>query len=231
MRRVLLFLLVVLTTGCEKPLMFVGMRPVTHSATSVPVYVLAGQSNMVGAATDLYPETKRVLMLYGENRGPGYPFGQDITTGQVVLVQCAVGGTSIDEWDPSSSLYQTCLSHTRSALAGDRYLAGVLFYQGEQDAVNTVPISWAPKFTTIVNAFRADLGRQVPIVYAQVGQVALAPNLLHIQDEQKSVSMFRVSMVQTADLPTIDGTHHTSAANIELGQRFAQAMKGLGLGD
>jgi plastocyanin len=226
--------------------------------TAVPALwavVLAGQSNMAGnnvKDAPAAPEDNRVWVFEGGWRpiaslekagssrvidGPGLPFARKLvrsgTARSVGLIPCAVGGTSIKEWLPDDAVYQECVRRIRSA---GLPIAGVLFYQGENDTLHNLgpkwPTTWAEKFETMVGAFRADVGdARLPIVFAQLATTT-RDGLWHwqtIKDQQASVAISGVSMVKTDDLPLRDGLHLTDEAAAIVGERFALALRGLGL--
>jgi hypothetical protein len=98
----------------------------------------------------------------------------------VGLIPCAKGATSILEWQrdlSDQSLYGSCLKRAKAA-SPMGYLAGLLFFQGEQDAVNTSLYpqytvnaeSWTELFSTFIEDMRLDLDEpDLPVVYAQLG--------------------------------------------------------------
>lgn len=216
------------------------------------LFVLAGQSNMVGHAQPIPAEkpTSHVMRVTLNNQlvpaedplgeqgdpavagsgfGPGMPFAwaleHRLRHTQIVLLMCAAGGTSIAEWQPGQPLFDTCAARTRAALAaGDGPLAGVLWLQGETDAMDpaTAP-GWAAGFTNVVGGFR-QLGR-VPFVFGQIGTLT-DPRFVaqqEIRDEQAAIALPGVSMVSTVGLPVADGIHFTQAAYMTVGERFERA--------
>lgn len=128
------------------------------------LYVLGGQSNMVGRAplTDPAPPDPRVRNFTAEDvwtvaRDPiheaiprdgrtigiglGFPFAKEMVrrTGVPVgLIPCAVGGTSLAEWSPELRGGQFRRSLYGNCLARIKLAGGavkaVLWYQGEADA-------------------------------------------------------------------------------------------------
>ena len=164
------------------------------------LYLLAGQSNMVGRAplVDPAPPDARVRMLSPEDvwmvaRDPihealprdgrvvgiglGLPFAKERVrrTGVPVgLVPCAVGGTSLAQWSPDlrSQLRRSLYGNflARARLAG--VAKAILWYQGEADAsaMDTAG-AYGERFQALVRAMRADLGQpQLPFYYAQLSR-------------------------------------------------------------
>ena len=167
------------------------------------LYLLAGQSNMVGRAplVDPAPPDPRVRMLTAEDvwtvaRDPvhealprdgrvvgiglGLPLAKEMVrrTGVPVgLVPCAVGGTSMAQWSPDlrSQLRRSLYGNflARARMAGPA--KAVLWYQGESDAsAMDTASSYGERFQALVRTMRADLGQpQLPFYYAQLSRYVI----------------------------------------------------------
>ena len=164
------------------------------------LWLLAGQSNMVGRARlseSVAPDPNvRVLRASGEwevaseplhesrpgpegpiGAGLGLPFAKDMLRRSGVpvgLIPTAVGGTSLWQWDPTlrdeKSLYGNLLKQVRRA--GGR-VTGVLWYQGEADARTDHTAEYPERMRRFVAMLRADLGdAQLPFYYVQIGRNA-----------------------------------------------------------
>ncbi|BEQ16688.1 acetylxylan esterase [Desulfoferula mesophila] len=172
--------------------------------------------------------------------GPGLAFAQVLTglmpQARVGLIPCARGGSTLAHWAPGSrpdSLYGSSLRRARLAGAKAR-LAGVLFYQGESDAYSRQAAeTWPSRFAALVAAWRRDLGDpRLPVVFCQIG--ALAPQWRAdpafrywdlLKKRQAALRLPLVRMVTTDDLALKDdGIHLTTASQMILGRRLAQAM-------
>lgn len=167
------------------------------------IYLLAGQSNMVGRAplVDLAPEDRRIRVLTPEDvwavaRDPihealprdgrvvgiglALPFAKEMLrrTGiPVGLVPCAIGGTSLAQWSPDlkPQLRRSLYGNllARAKLAGPA--KAVLWYQGENDASQLETArAYGERFQALVRAMRADLGQPgLPIYYAQLSRYVI----------------------------------------------------------
>ncbi len=230
------------------------------------LWILAGQSNMVGRAKvdDLYPRDPRVRMftLQGEwqlaahplhdeplpagvtrpGHGPGLEFGRELARTQNVpigLIACAKGGTSLAQWSPDAggsgrnALYANMLSQVK--LAGGK-VAGVLWYQGENDTGAEPAAVYQTKFKALVARLRADLGQpSLPFHYAQLGRL---PNEVQkfyaewnvVREAQRTAEreISPAHMVATVDLENGDYIHLNRESQDRLGRRFAQAALGNG---
>jgi hypothetical protein len=247
--------------------------PLAHRGRML-LFVLAGQSNMVGWA-ELPPEEERRrdprIYVFGndyrwrpglepvddaraqvdrvsEDRAAGFGPSMAFALESVArrpdtvlgLIPCAKGASSIEEWQRSLSdqtLYGSCLKRIRAAEPMGE-VAGVLFFQGEADALEPtqarVPLhaaDWAEWFTRLVSSLREDLGdAELPVVFAQIGTTTHGEAFTaweSVKAQQASVALRRVSMIRTDDLDTFDGLHFTAESYRTIGQRFAEAYRAL----
>jgi Carbohydrate esterase, sialic acid-specific acetylesterase len=172
--------------------------------------------------------------------GPGVSFGQRLSelmpSVRVGLIPCALSGSRLAQWAPSpraDTLYGSSLK--RAAQAGQKGLVrGVLFFQGESDAYSRqVAEQWPRRFSELVAAWRRDLkDSDLPVVFCQLG--ALGDNLRSdprfrywdlLKKEQAAIRIPYVVMVRTDDLALKpDGLHLSTASQIFLGRRLAEAM-------
>jgi len=183
---------------------------VTGSATSTAVvtppsrdhfhiYLLMGQSNMVGRDTRSLAsqvDNPRVLSLNRDNQwvvarepitydtqkavgqGPGIPFAnemlkamfKDDPAAYIGLVPCAVGGTPLSRWVKGADLYEACLVRAKAA-AQSGIITGALWHQGEADTDDPdLANTYEKRLTQMFRDLRADLNTpNLPIVVGQLG--------------------------------------------------------------
>ena len=204
-----------LPTGGPYRLTFVvvndaGAELVTHTVEQVlvgDVWMLAGQSNMVGRAElknvekphelvhvfrpeggwaqakePLHEQRERNAMVIGA--GLGLPFAKEMvrrTNVPVGLIPTAVGGTSLWQWDPALK------TKGRESLYGNMLAQfeasggkarGMLWYQGEADARPGRVEQYLDRFREFVAAIRADLRRpDLPIYTAQLSRYVITPSV------------------------------------------------------
>jgi len=173
--------------------------------------------------------------------GPGLFFARALRRmhgGAVLLVPCAKGGSSMEEWTPSDrrdTLYGACLARAR-AVGG--HVAGILWYQGETDAGRPEAAgAWQSDFEALVARFRLDLDDdRLPVVMVQladppspeVSAPKTYPAWSAIQAAQAEPPPSCVDMVSAKGLPRKeDELHLTTEAHRQLGGRLAVAMEGL----
>lgn len=173
--------------------------------------------------------------------GPGLAFGQMMRRRTGVpqgLIPCAHGGSSMQQWDPGlkkfagRSLYGA--SVRRAKLNGGR-VAGILWYQGCNDAGPCEAEHYTARMQKMVRAFRRDLGdARLPFVAAQLarnapGEVITRSAWDDIQEQQRLLpdAIDRMVIVPTVDLGLEDTVHLDGASQERLGRRFAQATLAL----
>jgi hypothetical protein len=153
------------------------------------------------------------------------------------LIPCAKGSSSIYDWQRDLSdqaLYGSCLKRAKAASTAGR-IRGILFFQGEADAVDGQlypehrpdPLNWSALFTTFMEDFRRDLSDpSLPVVFAQLGtQTAPAdyPNWDLVKRQQEVIQLPGSAMIKTEDLPLQDEVHFTSESYRIIGRRFSDA--------
>ncbi|KAK9838152.1 hypothetical protein WJX81_004549 [Elliptochloris bilobata] len=172
--------------------------------------------------------------------GPGLLFAACLLrTGaahRIGLVPCAVGGTEMDRWLPGADLYEQMVRRTESALRaapGVAALRALLWYQGESDADTEERADELPgKFASMVAALRARLGApQLPVLQVAVTchNMTVSPLAERVRVGQLSARLPALSTVDAEGLQlAADGLHLTTAAQVELGTRLANAATVLG---
>jgi hypothetical protein len=214
------------------------------------VFVLAGQSNMVGRGEPVWNGTGPVPGVVAWNGsawvqgsdplpalsdtvvgvGPGMTFGAEVLRysppGTVVgLIDCASGSTSIGDWQPDGVLYQRCVSAVHAA---GGQVSGFLFLEGETEADDgDGGRGWTNGFANLERRVLSDFG-SIPILLGQIG--TLGKRELYqqqIRDEQAGYAATHpeVELVTTTDLPS-NGSHYTIDGYKMLGLRFAWAWVG-----
>jgi len=153
------------------------------------------------------------------------------------LIPCAKGNTTIHQWRRSlddGTLYGSCLKRIAAASTMGK-IAGILFFQGEADALNPEIYGerilsaedYEERFNQFIEALRGDLNRPtLPIVFAQIGSQT-APEAFSnwevVQQQQAAVDLPCVIMITTSDLSLYDGVHYTPESYQTIGRRFAEA--------
>ena len=223
------------------------------------LYLLAGQSNMAGRGKvdELsIPNDPRILMLDKENKwvtakdplhfdkpdvvgvGPGLSFGQKMLQFEkndhvrIGLIPCAVGGTSIDMWQPGRDAYDGKYYPYDDAIKrlhiAMKYgvVKGIIWHQGEGDSNDEKSKVYIDKLEKLIMLFREEAGNQrLPFVAGELGHYR--ERYLLINEALKNLSpSVPVTGVASAEGLTHngDGTHLDSRSARELGRRMARKM-------
>lgn len=151
----------------------------------------------------------------------GYPIG---------LAMTALGGSPLSRWDPRSSqpdlhaVFRQVLQHL------DRRARGVVWYQGEGDTQPDRATTYTKRFTRMVAAWRKLARTPLTVLTAQLNRV-ISGDVKHpeswsmVREAQVEIAaaLGDCALVPTTDLPLCDFIHTSSAGNLTLGERFAQA--------
>jgi hypothetical protein len=160
------------------------------------IYMLMGQSNMVGRDThgmDSQKDDTRILALNADGQwvvardplhapngriapgvGPGMSFAAEMLKADpnitIGLVPCAVGGTPLKRWVKGGDLYEKAVKQGRTA-AEAGVICGVLWHQGETDGdKKDAADSYQARLTKMFQDLREDLNTPgLPIVVGQLG--------------------------------------------------------------
>lgn len=173
--------------------------------------ILAGQSNMGKSAENI-----SLLM-------PDY-----------LVINCAVGGSSITTWQKGQIQYENCLTKVLNIQEDGYVIEGIFFYQGERDSGNyDVARLWKLYFYRFVNNFRVDIGIQAPIVFAQLGVKPLQDGRLYwstIKNLQRlSESEDKeIHMIYTGDIKPycpVSAVHFCPDGYVEIANRFTNRFE------
>lgn len=152
------------------------------------------------------------------------------TTGVPIgLIPCARGATSLEKWSPAGkaagpvSLYGSMLQ--RCMAVGGR-IRGVLWYQGESDAIEGNATGYGARFQDFIRSLRADLGDpELPVYYVQIGRF-VAPdspgwNNVQLAQLDTEAQIPHVAVVPAIDLRLLDEIHIDIDSLKRVGRRLA----------
>ncbi|KAJ7570707.1 hypothetical protein O6H91_01G132600 [Diphasiastrum complanatum] len=142
------------------------------------------------------------------------------------LVPCAIGGTSIKEWEKGSPLYEQMIRRVRAAVDKGGVLRALLWYQGESDTLSEdLARDFRRRLEIFIANVRCDLQSE-NLPFIQVG--ITADNHPHphfvtqIREAQLEINLPRVYYVDAHGLPLQeDRVHLTSEAQVQLGKMLA----------
>jgi hypothetical protein len=216
------------------------------------IVILVGQSNIMSTYHSRYlpnistitkkNETKytyfsKIVQIFHpiqENIGPGYEVFIKLKdmypNTNFVIIDCTEQ-INIKGWYNTSELYKWCINATKNVPGK---IITILVYQGEADAGReymnmSLNRNWDKDFEQVITSFRNDIGRDVPVIYAQIGILNTSHNnSLNNWEEfkliQTKVNLSNTSMIKTDDQPIRDDVHHTIEANKIIGERFFGAL-------
>lgn len=168
--------------------------------------------------------------------GLGLAFGKrlnECTGDPIGLIPCAHGGTSLDQWDPGlvdlggGSLYG---SMVRRISAAGKPVTGLLWYQGESDALNGGGPTYAERWHRWIQALRRDLDAPVlPVYWVQLSRVILPEsdpgwNQVQLAQLELASKIPHTGMVAAVDLPLCDEIHVDTSGLRRLGRRLANLV-------
>ncbi len=242
---------------------------VSKESKPLHLYLLVGQSNMAGNSP-VEPEDTlahpRILRLNqaGEweiakdplrydkaivGMGPGMSFARylaDQDTGVLIgLIPAAVGGTSINLWQPGAYdsvthlyPYDRALAMTNIALQSG-ILKGIIWNQGESDSKPGREVGYEAKLEAVVRQFRNDLAmRELPFVAGLLPDFQLVKEKSGVKTRNESAIEINrairhlkkqlrhyqvVSLKNATDKG--DGLHLDSRSAREMGVKYAKAIR------
>lgn len=179
--------------------------------------------------------------------GPELSFGPAVlnsTTGRrVAIIKVSRGGTNLDrEWDPSNNVngpkgymyanFQTAVPAALQALKNMGHsveLRGMIWHQGESDFLSPEAPRYEANLKEFIEVVRQDLGYpNLPFLIGELSKVDTPSDYSTIRTAQANVSasgLKYVELVSSAGLAVnSDGTHFTTSAVVQLGERFATTM-------
>ena len=215
------------------------------------IFLLMGQSNMAGRAKPLDADRIPAPNAYKMNRddkwspatpplhydkkvagyGPADAFIRAYLAehpGESIgVIPCAVGGSSIKSWGNSANHLEVAVRRLKAALPYGE-IAGVLWHQGETDALKMDEARYKELFAQMAARVRKEAGRDVPIVVGEIGRFM----------ETESARMNPIIASCAAETPMCacissegllnqDKFHFNRASAEELGRRFYAAWKEL----
>lgn len=225
------------------------------------LYLLMGQSNMAGRGT-VTPELSAVgspavymLSALGQwvpahhpvhfdkptvaGVGPGLSFGMALAAAdpgvRIGLVPCAVGGTSINKWQPGAFDEATQTypydDAARRITVAMRYgvVKGMIWHQGEADSNPAAAAAYLPKLTELIGRVRALTGQpKLPVVAGELGRFKENYQTFNAQLLKLPPTVPHTALATSEGLVDKgDHTHFDGASADEYGRRYAAQMLAL----
>ncbi|PWQ92799.1 sialate O-acetylesterase [Leucothrix pacifica] len=213
------------------------------------IYLLAGQSNMMGLAKSYYlpPAYKKTpsnVTFYYQGRprklaqyskfGPEVSFAHHVARAfphdKHIIVKFAATGSHIQQWMPGQDLYKGMLRQVGFSIKQPNpKINAIIWMQGESDALNSGRASkYAQRLSQFIHSLRRDL--KSPHSLFVMGEINPKgkdfPLVKVVQQKQKQVQSQVTNTVLTPakGLGKIyDHIHYSAQGQMELGKRFAEA--------
>lgn len=236
-----------------------AIAPVTANADHVRVFLLGGQSNMLGRAVssglptspvNLQLPQDDVLLYYGSTLTTLRPgsgkftteFGPEVSFGRAIadaspqytyaLIKGAVGGTGLwDDWNPTTGAVYADFRNTVAAglaalqAAGHTTeIVGMLWHQGENDAIQGQEANYAGNLTAFIADVRSRYGAKLPFIIGEPWRGS-GPAFVTVAEAQEAVAAADPysSFIVTSDLTLFETYHFDAPSQVTIGQRFAQS--------
>ncbi len=248
---------------------FLLCSAVESHAADVKVFLLGGQSNMLGRApssglptspVNLQEPQDDVLFYYNNNIGlttlrPGSgkfttEFGPEVSFGRAIadaypsdniaLIKYAAGGTSLyNDWAPGTGAQYTNFRNTVTAgiaalqAAGHTTeIVGMLWHQGESDAIAGQQANYANNLTAFIADIRSNYGANLPFLIGEIRR-SNGPAFVTVADAQVDVAAAdqNAIFVPASDLTFKDTYHFDAPSQVTLGERFASGFITLDTGE
>lgn len=212
MKKALILAAILSLTGCEHTRRLTG----TATPTQPKIWVGMGQSNMARFS----PAGEQSFLAH-------MPEG-------TAFINCGVGATYLSEWSTDGKLFNDCEERVNvyQKVYGGA-LAGILFYQGEQDALDDAKSTVQDYGATLIRTFDSYRVRfhnnRLPIIFCQLnttnGGEYATPTWDVIKAAQATVVEPFTKMIATAGLPLRDHVHLSDAGYRILGAMYADRAK------
>lgn len=192
------------------------------------------------AAHPLNDGTRAVHTGHFENHNPGHSpalhFAKRVSAAANVpvgLVVAAFGGAPLRWWIDADGLAPLSENALEMLDAAGGRARGVLWYQGEADCFEATTDDYALRFGRLVAALRERTGDPaLQFFTAQLARCTGEPEgdldrhwgRLREQQRRAAHDLPGVHVVPTGDLPLYDFIHLSSAANLVLAERLADAV-------
>lgn len=206
------------------------------------IYLLMGQSNMVGRDTEHVPaplNNPRILSLDPKEQwviakdplhpaknkrksgvGPGMSFAVEMLKSKprvtIGLIPCAAEGSQLSDWVKGGKCYEAAVKRAKSA-AGSGVIKGVLWHHGEKDAkVKDFAITYKDRLVTMITDLRADLGQpELPFVIGQLGEFVTKDRNPFVDELRKSINRVP-SAIKNVDVISSSGLEPVKSTSDKL---------------
>lgn len=144
------------------------------------------------------------------------------------IIPTAVGGTYLSEWDPTDE--GGCYYEMEKRLIKTGAFKGFIWLQGCNDCNEKDAPTYFERFSNMVSSWNERLGAH-PMLTVQLNRSIdnMDPKndrywgMIRDAQRRAALEINGVYVVASIDLPTTDGIHNSSGANVIIGERLANA--------
>ena len=176
----------------------------------------------------------KLIVIIGQSNGVRMsPYLKSIMP-KYLVVNCAKGGSSVDEWQPGDSLYRNFVNTVNSKKQSGYILSGVCLFQGERDSYETsIYQKWSDLTMNFLNSFMTETNSLgVRIAIAQLGKQPTdrpRPYWKNIQTQQVSIinRYENFKLVRTSTISPYypsSGPHYSATAYEKIAKLFQQKI-------
>ena len=180
------------------------------------------------------PTMKHPFGTFGPEVSFGATMAQALPGRKILLIKSAEGGTNLlNDWAPNAKgmLYEQFITFAQQTLKelqdqGSTYtLRGMIWHQGESDA-NLQPDQYQERLTAFIGHVRSDMqSKDLPFVIGEIyDNGKKQEDVIRAAQKATAESVPNAGFASAQGLTTKDGVHFIAPSQIELGQRFGQAM-------
>ncbi len=169
--------------------------------------------------------------------GPEVSFGRQIADASpsesFAIIKYANGGTALyNDWAPGTgteyNIFKTTVSNGLAALQAAGHtteIVGMLWHQGESDAIEGQQADYESNLTAFIADIRANYGPKLPFLIGEIRR-ANGPAFVTVADAQVTVADAdpHSEFVAASDLNFLDTYHFDASSQLTLGERFAAAF-------
>ncbi len=217
------------------------IRPAIDTISYPNIFSLTRDSVWVRAKNPLHYDKPEAAV------GMGISFAHELAhklggNVKIGLVPCAAGGTTIQQWlsnyyfpvtGPSTGnyyLYDNLINRAKKA-AKSGTIIGLLWHQGESDAIDAYFPSYETNLKIFFQKVRTDLKNpNLAIIAGELGRYLVSNHSYPRQDSINNIINRLKTTIPFYDVASSyglvdqDGVHFTSASQVTLGIRYADSL-------
>ncbi|WEF26354.1 sialate O-acetylesterase [Klebsiella aerogenes] len=234
--------------------LFISVCEKTEAANAMPVYLLLGQSNMVGmrsVAADLpsnMQKPNKNALIYKDGKwipvspssfeikgfGPEVSFAHELAKkGKVGIIKVSAGDTKLAlEWNsaPKGYLYEKTISEIKSAEKTKNIaIKGVMWMQGESDGITKEHAeAYKHNLEVFIKNIKKETGNN-NLTFSVCRVTSPAPYFKYtpiVRKAQESIKMKGYKWFSCDDLTKgPDNLHYDTKGIVKLGELFSNSIK------